>query len=89
MAKTDEYGLVPPTEEAALEALGELVGPGTAAGLWDISCRALYLPRPVEAVSDLRRVAEHLMETGDLMRVTGRSLKVRAITFDALSGIGS
>ncbi|MFF5081081.1 hypothetical protein ACFY36_28860 [Actinoplanes sp. NPDC000266] len=77
-----------PTEADALRALAELVGEETAAGMWDLTVRALGLRRPVESVSDLRQVAEHMMITGDLVRVAGRSLKVRAITYDALSPTG-
>ncbi|MEV4346199.1 hypothetical protein AB0J83_17150 [Actinoplanes sp. NPDC049596] len=77
-----------PTEADALAAIAELIGPEMAAGIWDLSVRALGLRRPVESTADLRRVAEHLMATGDLVRVAGRSLKVRAITYDALSPTG-
>ncbi|MFG1988613.1 hypothetical protein ACGFJ7_01375 [Actinoplanes sp. NPDC048988] len=77
-----------PTEADALRALAELVGTQTATGMWDLSVRALGLHRPVESIADLRRVAEHMMVTGDLVRVAGRSLKVRAITYDALSPAG-
>ena len=82
---TNSHGQERPTERDAVNALAELVGPDTAAGMWDLSVRALGLHRPVEQIADLRRVAEHMMSTGDLVRVAGRSLKVRAITYDALS----
>jgi hypothetical protein len=78
MARTDDYGQRPPTENDAVQALAELVGMETADGLWN-------LRRPVEEVSDLRRVAEQMMETGEMVRVASRSLKVQAITYDALS----
>jgi hypothetical protein len=77
-----------PTEADALNAIAELIGPEMATGLWDLSVRVLGLSRPVESTADLRLVAEHLMATGDLVRVAGRSLKVRAITYEALSPTG-
>lgn len=85
MARIDDYGQQPPTEADAVAALAELVGPETADGMWNLSVRALGLQRPVAQITDLRRVADQMMSTGELVRVAGRSLKVRAITFDALS----
>jgi hypothetical protein len=82
---SNEYGDERPTEDEAMAALAELIGRRMAEGIWDISCRELDLPRPLESPADLRRVAEHLMNVGDLMRVAGRSTKVRAITYEALS----
>ena len=81
----NKHGQARPTEHDAVAALAELVGPEMAAGLWELSVRALRLQRPVDSVTDLRVVAEHLITTGELVRVAGRSLKVRAITFNALS----
>lgn len=74
-----------PTERSALDALGGLVGPAVAEALWDIAVRELVLTRPVDSAGDLVRVAEHLMETGDLARVAGRSLKIRTVTYAALN----
>jgi hypothetical protein len=74
-----------PTEEEALSALSELVGPSAAEGLWELSARQLNLSRPLQSSADLRRMAEHMMNIGDLMRVAGRSTKVRVITYEALS----
>jgi hypothetical protein len=85
MARIDDYGQASPTEADAVAALAELVGRETADGMWSLSVRAVGLHRPVEGMADLRRVAEQMMSTGELLRVAGRSLKVRAITFDALS----
>lgn len=85
MPFNDEYGHVLPTEDDALEALGELVGPTMADGLWDLAARTLGVARPVQSADDLRRMAEHLMTVGELTRVSARSLKVRVITHDALA----
>ena len=80
-----EYAQERPTEEEALNALAELIGRSAAEGIWDLSVRELHLRRPLESPADLRRMAEHMMNIGDLMRVAGRSTKVRVITYEALS----
>jgi hypothetical protein len=85
MPLNDEYGLDLPTEDDALTALAAVVGRDMAAGLWELSTRAVGVSRPVRSAADLRRVAEHLMSVGELARVAGRSLKVRVVTYDALS----
>jgi hypothetical protein len=82
---TPAYDAGTPTENEALDALSELVGPHTAEGIWNLSCRDLGLNRPLTASADLRRIADHMMMLGDLMRVAGRSTKVRVITHEALS----
>ncbi|GAA1605942.1 hypothetical protein [Actinoplanes couchii] len=74
-----------PTEQDAVRALADLVGPQMAEGLWNLSVQALGLHRPVEDPADLRRIAEHVMEIGELSRVAGRSLKVRIITYESLT----
>jgi hypothetical protein len=79
------YGQDRPTEADALRALAELLGPRAAEGIWDLSARELGLTRPLETPADLRRMAEHLMSVGDLLRVAARSTKVRVITYEALS----
>jgi hypothetical protein len=85
MSLADEYGHDLPSEGDALELLAALVGQETADGLWELATRALGIARPVRSAADLRRLAEHLMNLGELTRVSGRSLKVRVITYDALS----
>jgi hypothetical protein len=85
MTPSTEYGQDCPTEAEAVDALAELVGHRIAEGIWDLSARELGLRRPVAEPADLRRVAEHLMTIGDLLRVAGRSTKVRVITYEALS----
>jgi hypothetical protein len=85
MARIENYGHDQPTEKDAVKALADLVGPQMAEGLWGLSVQALGLQRPVTSSGELRRVAEHVMEVGELSRVAGRSLKVRIITYEALA----
>jgi hypothetical protein len=84
MPTNNDYGHELPTEDDALEALGELVGAGTARALWQLGARELGIALPVSSAADLRRMAEHLMNVGELVRVSARSLKVRVVTHDAL-----
>lgn len=85
MTSTNPYGAELPTENDALDALAELVGPLTAEGMWDLYCRDLGLRRPLTSPEELRRIAEHMMTVGDLVRVAGRSTKIRVITYEALT----
>ncbi|MEV6346142.1 hypothetical protein [Actinoplanes sp. NPDC051851] len=85
MARIEEYGHDLPTEKDAVKAFADLVGPKVAEGLWGLAVQSLGLQRPVQSPADLRRVAEHVMEIGELSRVAGRSLKVRIITYEALA----
>ncbi|MEU4687992.1 hypothetical protein [Actinoplanes sp. NPDC023714] len=85
MARIENYGHDQPTEQDAVRALADLVGPQMAEGLWGLAVQALGMSRPVTTPADLRRVAEHVMEVGELSRVAGRSLKVRIITYEALA----
>ena len=85
MARIENYGHDLPTEQDAVTALAELVGPQMADGLWSLAVQALGMRRPVTDAAALRRVAEHVMEVGELSRVAGRSLKVRIITYEALA----
>jgi hypothetical protein len=85
MARIDDYGHDLPTEADAVRALADLIGPQMAEGLWSLAAQALGMDRPVTEPTDLRRVAEHVMEVGELSRVAGRSLKVRIITYEALA----
>jgi hypothetical protein len=85
MARMEDYGHEAPTEQDAVKALADLVGPKMAEGLWSLTVQSLGMQRPVTTPADLRRVAEHVMEVGELSRVAGRSLKVRLITYEALA----
>ncbi|MEU4556773.1 hypothetical protein AB0F72_00150 [Actinoplanes sp. NPDC023936] len=85
MARIENYGHDMPTEQDAVKALADLIGPQMAEGLWGLAVQALGMRRPVTSPADLRRVAEHVMEVGELSRVAGRSLKVRIITYEALA----
>ena len=83
---TTGYDPQTPTEATAIAALAAVLTPPVADGLWALAARTLGLQRPVDSPADLRRVAEWLMQTGDVARVTGRSIKVRVITYEALDG---
>jgi hypothetical protein len=85
MARTENHGQDQPTEQDAVKALADLIGPQMAEGLWILSVQALGLRQPITSSAELRRVAEHVMEVGELSRVAGRSLKVRIITYEALA----
>ncbi|GAA2862945.1 hypothetical protein Acy02nite_53060 [Actinoplanes cyaneus] len=85
MARIEDYGHEAPTEQDAVKAFADLVGPKMAEGLWTLAVQSLGMQRPVTTPADLRRVAEHVMEVGELSRVAGRSLKVRLITYEALA----
>jgi methyl-accepting chemotaxis protein len=85
MARIENYGHDQPTEQDAVKALADLVGPQMAEGLWSLSVQVLGLRRPISTSAELRRVAEHVMEVGELSRVAGRSLKIRIITYEALA----
>jgi hypothetical protein len=85
MRPTNQFPEQCPTEDEALAALAELVGRPMAEGIWDLSAAELDLTRPLQSSADLRRMSEYLMQVGDLLRVAGRSTKIRVITFEALS----
>lgn len=85
MASAADYGHAPPTEQESLHALGELIGPATAREVWTAIARTLG--GPVETPNDVRQMAEQLMQVGDLMRVAGRSMKIRVITYEALNRV--
>jgi hypothetical protein len=85
MARIENYGHDQPTEQDAVKALADLVGPQMAEGLWSLSVQVLGLRRPISTSAELRRVAEHVMEVGELSRVAVRSLKIRIITYEALA----
>lgn len=85
MTPTHDFGHDVPTEDESLSALAELIGRPMAEGIWDLAARELNLRRPLASTADLRRMADQIMQTGDLLRVAGRSTKVRVITYEALS----
>ncbi|MEU8663207.1 hypothetical protein, partial [Actinoplanes philippinensis] len=59
------------------------LGGDLARALVDITARKARLSRPC-GLDDLVRMTELLMEAGDLLRVTARSEKIRAVTYRAL-----
>ncbi len=80
------YGQVQPTEETALRALADLFGPELAEATWAAAVRGAGLTRPVRSVDDLQKVAEELTRVGNkIASLAGRSLRVRVVTYRALS----
>ncbi|WP_229070076.1 hypothetical protein [Actinoplanes sp. DH11] len=75
-----------PTEAEILAALTAYVGRDTATAVWDALCRQHGIERPVERTADLLRACDHLTYLGTIARVTGRSGKIRAATYQALDG---
>ena len=78
------YQLDQPTEASLIAALSAAVGPDTARALVDLTSKKLRRSRPA-GPDDLIRLTEALMEIGDLLRVTARSEKIRAVTYRALN----
>lgn len=75
-----------PTEAGLLDDITVALGDRKGAGLLlDLGCLRLGLKRPIQDTGDIIAVAEWLLEFGDLMRVTGRSAKIRAVTYRALN----
>ncbi|WIM92593.1 hypothetical protein ACTOB_004541 [Actinoplanes oblitus] len=85
MMKIDGRDPEAPTESSAIHDLADQVGREMAEELWRMAARHLGIARPVRKTSDLRRIAEHLMTVTELARVASRSLKIRVITYDALT----
>ncbi|GAA4947601.1 hypothetical protein [Actinoplanes utahensis] len=77
-------GLDEPTEASVIAELAGTVGAENAEMLWVIVCRRLKVSRPVTDPQHLIKATETLMELGDVLRVSGRSAKVRLITYRAL-----
>jgi hypothetical protein len=85
-ATIPEYGQQAPSEKAAIEALGELVGPVAGEAIWAAAVQNAKVSRPVTDIDALAKVAEELTKISDgLGRVSGRSLKIRVMSFLALS----
>jgi hypothetical protein len=66
-----------------ISALTDTVGAQAASVLTDLAFRNLGHRRPASA-DDLIRMAEYLMELGDLVRTAARSQKIEAVTYRAL-----
>jgi hypothetical protein len=85
MTPRNDFGQERPTEEEALGGLAELVGRPVAEGIWELAVGAVGLQRPVDDPVELRLVVDELITLGDLMRVAGRSTKVRVTSYQALA----
>lgn len=72
-----------PSQAALVAALGAAVGREAARVFVDLASKSLKHNRPANTV-ELIQVMEVLMEWGDLMRVTARTEKIRAVTYRAL-----
>ncbi|GIE32672.1 hypothetical protein Ait01nite_057170 [Actinoplanes italicus] len=66
-----------------ISALTGTVGVQAASVLTDLALRNLGHRRPA-STDDLIRMAEYLMELGDLVRAAARSQKIEAVTYRAL-----
>jgi hypothetical protein len=80
------YGQEAPSETAAVQALTELVGAVVAEAIWSAAVQTAHLSRPVTRIEDLEKVADELTRiSNNLGRVGGRSLKIRLLSYKALS----
>ncbi|MEV0897121.1 hypothetical protein [Actinoplanes sp. NPDC049802] len=88
MTTMDGWNFDQPTEAEMLKALADaLGGPEYARAVLDTVCRKIGQSRPVTSPGDMIRVAEALLEFADMLRVTARSVKIRAVTYRALEGV--
>ncbi len=78
------YDYAQPTDKSLLAALTTSVGPDAAKALTDLAAKKLGRRTPA-GPDDLIAMTEYLMELGDLLRVTTRSEKIRAVTYRALN----
>ncbi|GAA4609668.1 hypothetical protein BJY16_007442 [Actinoplanes octamycinicus] len=83
MPTVPAYNLDQPTQASLTAALSAQLGPETARALVDLTTKKLHLSRS-GTTDDLIRLTEELMAIGDLLRVTARSEKIRAVTYRAL-----
>ncbi|MEU8244174.1 hypothetical protein AB0C07_38470 [Actinoplanes missouriensis] len=77
------HNLEQPTVASLTTALSAQLGAETARALVDLTTRKLRLSRPY-TTDDLLKIIEDLMAAGDVLRVTARSEKIRAVTYRAL-----
>ena len=84
MTTLPDWNLEKPTEAAIVAELGRALGAESADALWSVVCRQLGVDQQVTDVNDLIRACEALVLLGEIARVTGRSGKVRALTYRAL-----
>ena len=78
------YGLTMPTEASTRQALERVLGP-KAVEIWaEARQRAGCAARPVNALSDLKRVVEAMAEMGGAASVCAKSASVRIVTYEML-----
>ena len=73
-----------PTEKTLIAGFAHSMGDDTARHVWALTCRRLGLAQPVTRLEDLIAVSDAMIELGDVVRVAGRSAKIRLITYRAL-----
>ncbi|GIF05056.1 hypothetical protein [Actinoplanes siamensis] len=81
------YDYQQPTQADLLSALTTSVGADAAKVLVELAARRAGRPQP-DSPDELVPMIEYLMELGDLLRVTARSEKIRAVTYRALHAAG-
>lgn len=81
------FGQEKPTEESAIQSLSEACGSkSTASAAWTTATSDAGVAPPVSELDTLEKVIEQLLNSANtLVRVGGRSLKVRLVTYKALS----
>lgn len=77
------YDYDPPTENSLIAALIASVGPVAAKALADLAAKQVGKRGPA-SLEDLLRMTEYLIEVSDMVRVTARSERIRAVTYRAL-----
>jgi hypothetical protein len=80
------YDYAQPTAKSLTAALTTSVGAEAARALTDLAAKKLGRRTPA-GPADLIAMTEYLMELGDLLRVTARSEKIRAVTYRALNAV--
>jgi hypothetical protein len=83
MSTIPGHNLDQPTPASLIAALSVQLGAETARALVDLTVKKLRLTRPY-TTDDLVAVTEDLMALGNVLRVTARSEKIRAVTYRAL-----
>ena len=83
MARIPGYELDPPSEAQLIAALTATFGADTATTLVALAADRMNR-RHLHSAEDVIKATEILMDLGDLLRVTARSEKIRAVTHRAL-----
>ncbi|MEU4427089.1 hypothetical protein AB0F81_41240 [Actinoplanes sp. NPDC024001] len=84
MSTIPGHNLEQPTPASLTTALSAQLGTDTARTLVELTIKKLRLSRPY-TTDDLIAMTDDLMALGDVLRVTARSEKIRAVTYRALN----